>query len=389
MQTLLFWLAVINAVIVVPIVVVAYFGGRSITQLVDVQPRSKPPDGSDAWPLVSIVVSARNEEQNIEPALRSLVAQDYPHLQYLVVDDRSTDATGAIVDRLAEEFSQLKIVHLHELPAGWLGKNHAMQRGIEQSDGEFILLTDADVVMEPTTLRRAVGYMLANRLDHLPMGPHVEMPNWALESFAVTFFVFLSIYARPWKAKDPKSSAAIGIGAFNLIRAEVLRAVGGIKPLAMRPDDDIKLGKLIKQNGYRQEYVGGAGTIGVPWYGSLGEVLVGLEKNTFAAVGYSITAVVLVTALIFFLNVWPFVAVCLPIGGARWINAAVVLSLLGLSYQAASDLGARKSCALGFPLFAALMIYIQWRSMLLTLIRGGIRWRDTFYPLRELKANKV
>jgi len=358
-------------------------GNRSIPNLKDIAPT--PP----AMPRVSVIVPARNEEGKIEEALRSLLAQDYPYLEIVVVNDRSTDRTGAILESLRESQPRLRLVDLQELPTGWLGKNYALFIGSEQATGALLLFTDADIVMDSTTVSRAVAFLLDHRLDHLTLAPQVIMPSISLDLFVGGFSVFLSLFARPWKAKDPQSSAHIGIGAFNLVRAEVYRAVGTHQAIAMRPDDDLKLGKLIKKHGYRQDIVAGRGLVQVRWYASFGEMIDGLMKNAFSALEYSVLAVILSSAAQLVLSVWPFVAVFVTSGWTRILNLVIVLIILWLCWEAARFTGARRWFGVAFPLATLLFIYIVWRSMLITLATGGITWRGTHYPLSALRANKV
>ncbi|MDX1948064.1 MAG: glycosyltransferase, partial [Pirellulaceae bacterium] len=341
------------------------------------------------WPSVSLIAPARNEERNIEAALRSLMKLDYPNLEITLVNDRSTDRTGEILDRLAAEFPRLNVVHLTELPAGWLGKNHAMQLGADRSHGEWLLFTDADIVFEPSTLRRAVGHALDQNLAHLAATPDTHMPSWLLRAFTVTFAVYFSLFVRIWAIRNPRSSAHIGIGAFNLVRTDVYRAVGGHERIRMRPDDDLKLGKIIKLGGHRQDVVHGAGMIGVEWYASLGELIRGLEKNSFSATEYSVWFTVLTSLVSLVFNVWPFFAVWIVPGPTRWIYAAVCIALWWMALMAARGMKAPPSCAIAFPLTVLLLVYIQWRTMLLNYYHDGIRWRDTHYSLAELRANKV
>ena len=351
--------------------------------------RDLPIPDLDRWPSVSLIAPARNEERGVEQAVRSLVQLDYPELEITIVNDRSTDRTGEILDRLAAEFPQLNVVRVQELPPGWLGKNHALQLGADRSRGAWLLFTDADVVFEPTALRRAIGYALAHDVDHLAATPDPQMPTWFLRSFVVTFAMLFSLFVRIWAIRSSNKRAHVGIGAFNLLRAEAYRAVGGHGPIRMRPDDDLKLGKIIKAAGYRQDIVHGQELIRVDWYHSLSELIRGLEKNAFAGVDYSVPMIVFSSFMLLFLFVWPYLAVIFIPSPARWIYLASCLTVWTMALVSAVGMGAPATCALPFPITILLFVYIQWRTMILNYYHNGIRWRDTHYSLAELKANRV
>src|SRR6266850_2473571 len=139
-------------------------GYRRLRFLKDVMP-------ARAVPPMSIIAAARNEARGIEAAVISLLRLDYPALEIIIVNDRSTDETGAILERLARQHSRLTIKNISELPEGWLGKNHALYAGAAVASGTLLLFTDADVVFEPTTLRRAITLMEQDELDHLTAIP--------------------------------------------------------------------------------------------------------------------------------------------------------------------------------------------------------------------------
>lgn len=360
------------------------WGNRKIGAL-----RDQDPAGIERWPAVSVIVAARNEQLNLRPALLSLMDLDYDDYEVVVVNDRSTDGTGELLAELAREHSRLTVLTVHELPAGWLGKNHALWQGAERARGEYLLFTDADVVMERSTLRRAMAYVQREQVDHLAGSPGVIMSSLMLQAFVVLFVNLFALYTRAWKVADSRSSAFIGIGAFNLVRAEVYRAVGTHQVIAMRPDDDVKLGKIIKRGGYRQRILMAIELVRVPWYGSVRELISGMEKNAFSGVDYRVSLVLAATVALLLFDIWPFLAVWILTGPARYLYAAVVVVLLGRSLKTAHEMRMSLWSAWLFPVAVALMIYIQWRAMLLTYIHGGIRWRGTHYPLSELKANKV
>jgi cellulose synthase/poly-beta-1,6-N-acetylglucosamine synthase-like glycosyltransferase len=358
-------------------------GNRTIRFLRDLPPLASP------LPRVSIVIPARNEERNLEEALRSILALDYGNLEIEVVEDRSTDRTGEILDRMAAADPRLRVVRVRELPPGWLGKNHALWLGAGKATGEFLLFTDADVVMAPSVLRRAVGAMVADGLDHLTASPEIERPSALFEMFIGAFSLFFALFTRPWKVKDPKSPRYVGIGAFNLVRASAYRAVGGHRTIAMRPDDDLKLGKILKAGGCRQEFAFGQGMLRVEWYASVRELIQGLMKNAFSGVDYRVSVVVFSTVFQLTLLVWPFLAILVTTGATRWLNLASVLVLVSLCWINAPLAGVRRWHGIGFPLATLLFLYIVWRATVLTLWNDGIDWRGTHYPLAELKANKV
>jgi cellulose synthase/poly-beta-1,6-N-acetylglucosamine synthase-like glycosyltransferase len=381
---LLFWLAAGTAAAFAGILAELGRAARKIRRLGDVPPL---PDAE--MPSVSVVVAARNEARGIEPALRSLLALDVPRLEVIVVDDRSDDATGAILDRVAAGDPRAVPIHVTALPPGWLGKNHALWLGAARAGGELILFTDADVVLQPDTLRRAARYLRENRLDHLPAGMHVDMPGWLLQTFGVVFGILFSLFSRPWKASDPRSKAHVGIGAFNLIRADAYREIGTHRAIAMRPDDDLKLGKLVKKHGLRQDFVDASEHVRVEWYHSVREAIRGLRKNGFAGTDYRLSLVLLATVTQPLAFIWPFVAVWVTHGATRVLNLITVAIILALFAGSARVQRVRWWYGFATPLAIVIFLVAVWNATLYALIHRGIEWRGTHYPLAELKANRV
>jgi glycosyltransferase involved in cell wall biosynthesis len=383
MHAISFYLALLTAIAWVYFIVVISLGNRSTVYLKDIKPFDRP-----VPPKVSVIIPACNEERNIREALQSVLCQDYPNFELIVIDDRSKDSTGAILDAMARADRRLHVVHITELPAGWLGKNHALHFGAAQATGDILLFSDADIVMHPSAVSRAVRYLLEEGLDNVTVLMEVHMRGFWLNVFTLAFGIFFSIYSRFWRARNPQSDAHVGIGGFNMLRAEVYRAIGGHQPIAMRPDDDMKLGKLIKQAGYSQELLLGKAMLRVEWYASVGELIRGMEKNAFSGLNYSLLFLFFSTLMILLFNVYPFVAVLITDGATRLINLTVVLLILAVSLASASLQNRPRWYALGFPLATMLFIFILWRSSVLTVMRGGIDWRGTHYSLAELKANK-
>lgn len=344
---------------------------------------------AERFEKISVIIPARNEQQHIETALRSILRIDYPEIEFIVVNDRSTDATGSILERMSAEFPHMKIVNIDQLPPGWLGKNNALYQAAKNADGDWLLFADADIWFEPSTLRRAISYVQHFKLDHLAVTPAIEMPGFVLKLFVVSFVAMFCAYFKPWQARNPKSSRYVGIGAFNLVRREAYWKAGSHEAIRMRPDDDMMLGKIIKKNGFRQDTAHGVGVLTVPWYSSFREAIIGLEKNAFSGVNYRISIVVAGAAFLLLTHIWPFVAVFVRSGVEQIAYGLTCLILIGLAARITAWMKVSPLAAIGFPLGVLLILYVQWRAMYLTLSQGGIRWRDTHYPLSELKANQV
>ena len=383
-MNILFWIATATFILTILGSLDLLWGNRSVRAL-----REISPDHTHSLSRVSIILAARNEQRNIREALTSLLELGYPDYELIAVDDRSEDDTGRILDDMAAKYFRLKVIHVDVLPPGWLGKNHALWVGSQRATGELLLFTDADIVMEPTVLTRAVAFLEQNRLDHLAATPSMRMPTTILGMFGAAFIIFFSLFSRPWKAKDPSSGCHIGIGAFNLVNAEVYRIVGGHETIRLRPDDDIKLGKIIKQAGFRQDVAYAPEFLVVEWYATLREVIIGLEKNAFSGADYNILLVLVGVLIHTLCSIWPFVAVFITRGAVQGMYLATVVLILLVVADGARFHHSRPWYAFGYPLMSVLFVFILLRTMLLNILQGGIRWRGTFYSLKELKANKV
>jgi hypothetical protein len=346
------------------------------------------PRGLTSYPAVAIIIPARNEEAKIAEALSSVLALDYPDKEVVVVDDRSTDATGEVLERLATQHPQLRVLHVTSLPVGWLGKVHALQMGLAATDAPVVLLTDADIVFERDTLKRAIQYLESRPLDHLAMLPEIRVPGVLLNLCVGVFGVYFGLVYRPWKASDPGSTRFIGIGGFNLVRRAALVQAGGLARIALRPDDDLQLGRMLKQSGCRQELVWGLGAAHVEWYSSLRQFAEGLEKNLFAGFGYSLPAAILGSLAVFLLNVWPVIGMALSEGPARALFAATCATWMLAFVSSSHRTGQWPWLAVLFPFGAVLQLCVTANAVFRTVRDGGIHWRGTFYSLNELRSPK-
>jgi glycosyltransferase involved in cell wall biosynthesis len=340
-------------------------------------------------PRVSLLFAARNEEEKLPAALVTLMEIDYPNLEVIAVDDRSSDSTGRLLDEFAAAHPRLRVVHVAELPPGWLGKPHALQKAFEVSNGDWLLFTDADVRFEPDAVRRAVALAAQRKLDHLTLFGDVEMIGF-WEKVLITFFAFMfQLASDPHRANNPHSRFYVGVGAFQLVKRSTYVASGTHRRLAMEVIDDMKLGKIIKQSGFRSGVGIARESVAVRWHAGVGNLVRGVTKNFFAAAGYSLPFVVVAVAGLLLMNITPFLGVFFGHGWIRALAAASLVILVFFHTAIAVTMRVSPLYALTHPLGALLMIYMLLRSTVVTLKQGGIVWRDTFYPLDELKRGVV
>jgi glycosyltransferase involved in cell wall biosynthesis len=348
------------------------------------------PAAADAdCPRVSILFAARDEEEKLPAALATLAQLDYPQLEIIAVDDRSEDATGHILDEFAAAHPRLKAVHVRELPLGWLGKPHALQKAYEASTGEWMLFTDADVRFQPDALRRAVTMEKALQLDHLTLLVDMDMTGF-WETVLMTFFgLAFHLGNLPYSVSNPNSRMYVGVGAFQLLARAAYEKSGTHRRLAMEVIDDMKLAKLVKQAGFRSAVGVAEAAVVVRWQAGLGNLLRGTTKNFFAAFGYRLWFAVLGVAAMLAMNVLPFAGLAFGSGWVRVFSAIAVA--IALCFHVGIDIAMRVSplYALTHPLGALFFCYMVARSTAVTLWQGGITWRGTFYRLEELKRGVV
>jgi hypothetical protein len=345
-------------------------------------------------PRVSIMFAARDEAEKLAPALDSLLSLDYPAYEVIAVDDRSGDTTGTIMDEFAARDSRLRVIHIEELPSGWLGKPHALNSAYQLATAPWLVFTDADVIFAPDSLSRIMTLAAEQNIDHLALMTQMTMVGF-WERVVMTYFgLGFTLGTEPWQASNPKSSKFTGIGAFQLMRREVYDAVGGHRNLAMEVIEDMKMGKLVKKAGFRSQAGYAAQHIRVRWQAGLGNLVRGTTKNFFAAAGFNLPLVCTQVFGIFLMSVFPWIALPLLLitksFGLPLLFASIAVGI-ALCVHVALSFGAKASPLYGLthPIGALIFMWMLARSTIITLSRGGILWRDTFYPLADLRRGMV
>jgi hypothetical protein len=358
----------------------ALWSVRSIKLL----PPGRP--GAGSTPTCTVVVAARDEQAGIEATVRGLLAQEGVDLRVVVVDDRSTDQTGTILRAVAATDPRLSVVRIDHLPAGWLGKCHALHAGATLAATEWLLFADGDVRLSPDTVARAVRRAQEDEADHLTLVPGVR--GATLVGAAGHLLLNLSLARRAEATNRDCAVVHLGVGAFNLVRTSAYRALGGHAPLRMEVVDDLKLALLVKRAGGRSRAYFAPRDVDADWCASLLGLVRDLEKNHFAVTGYRL-APVLAGALVMALF-WVGALVGPWAGTTAGLAAGLGLAALILpAAVAAVRLRTSVASAILVPLLLPLLGISLVNSTVRTLWRGGVRWRETFYPLAALRAGLV
>jgi len=337
----------------------------------------------NTWPTISAIVPARDEARSLGQAVESRLSDDYPCLQVIVVDDRSSDSTGAIADELAARDDRVVALRIEELPAGWLGKTHALARGIEHATGEWLLVSDADVHLAPGGLRKAMAYCEREGLDFLALVPAFRA-SFVVDVLWTVFMRVLAMLVDPAAVRDPGSKIVMGSGAFMLARRSVFDRTPGYEHLRMETTDDIGLGMMMKQAGGRCDFANGYGIASISIYHTLGEFFRGVEKNAGALAGAPFVAVAAAMLAAGYFELSPFLAIASGVTWAVWLGIAAA-SVATLAAVASLWVNTRTVLpALFWPIGWLLVAGGVLRAAWLLHVRGGLMWRDTFHSKEEL-----
>ena len=347
----------------------------------------------EKWPRLSIIIPACNEEEHIESAIQSLIAQDYPELEIIIVNDRSTDNTGDIIDRLASVDDRIKPVHIDILPTGWLGKLNAMHQGVKQASGEWLLFTDADIHFSPGILRRSISFLLDQHADHLALMPKVIIKGFWLDVAIRTFGLLFFITTRVESINRPNSKAYIGIGAFNLVSRDIFNRTSGFEWLRLEPGDDVGLGMMVKQAGGVTRFALADEDLSLGWYPNVPAMFKGLEKNLFGPGAHyqwwRMTFQVV--------SLWALVAApVVTLYFAVFNNSLLLLTLAALVFsihiifsiffirERQSETFRLLLFPIGVLLVSIMMLYAGYKC----IRNNGIDWRGTHYPLEKLRQGQ-
>lgn len=331
-------------------------------------------------PGVSVLVPARNEEAAIARCVASLLAQDYPDFEVLVLDDESTDRTREILGSLAASDARLRVLEGQPPEVGWLGKPWACAQLAARATGELLYFTDADTCHVPEALRAAVTALEGERADLVSGFPRQELRTWG-ERLIVPFFSWVTFVFTPlrlaYRVRLPALSCAVG--QMLLIRRSVYETIGGHGAVRAEIAEDLALTRQVKAQGYRWRMVRAADLVSCRMYRNGREAVAGLSKNLFAAFGFRLIPYLFAWLWLALMTLAPIVALGLTaLGAAPDVPLGATLACIGLavilwgvSYR---ELGLPPYLAGLYPVSVLVMQGVAWRSLWLSLT-GGLYWK--------------
>jgi chlorobactene glucosyltransferase len=349
-----------------------------------------PDDILKSPPLVSVLIPARNEAENISRSLTSFMKQDYPNMEILVLDDNSSDNTGLIVKRLAKKDSRIKLFKGKPLKEGWLGKCYACQQLSEYAKGDYFIFTDADTLHFNKTVSNALATLLKNKLDALSAFPNQIMVT-IHERMTVNFINFAILSFLPLilvkKAKTP--FFCVAIGQFFLFKREVFEKIGGFEHVKTEIIEDVYLAKEVKKFGYKYMVFDGNGNISCRMYKNLKEVVRGFSRFIYAAFDFNIVMEAIAIFFVSILFLVPFLLLPIGIFIFRWsgslitLNIIQILAVLTIKIMLALKFKYRILDSLLTPLSIVYMVFLAGNSYLQTKVGRGINWKGRTYNMEN------
>ena len=384
------WILILVALAWCGLALYAFWGVAGVTIL---RPASRPAT-LPPLPRVSIILAARNEQETLPATLESLLGLDYPDYEVILVDDDSDDRTGAIADEWMERSAsrgKLRVIHNHELPAGWRGKVHALSLAEKAATGEWVLATDADVVFEPTLLRQAVILALQKDAQLLSLTPELEMQSLAERVVMPAFGLLLFLFFPPRLVNHAGSRRALAAGAFLLMRRKVLDSLGGYGRLRDTLIEDLRMAEMFKHHGQRIHLAVTRSVFSTRMYKNWREVFEGLARSAWEGTGRSIwkvlggvmmgsvLAVLPSISLLSLLLVHAIAGASPALDSALLAAAAATGMTVLIYYPVITFAGLAPWYAFSLPLASVFYSAVAITSALSNLAGPGVRWKGRRY----------
>jgi chlorobactene glucosyltransferase len=335
--------------------------------------------------LISVIVPARNEAANIERCVRSLLAQTYPNLEIIVIDDGSTDATPAILARLAAESSRLQVIIGRPLPRGWLGKPHAVHQGARRAQGDWLLFVDADVTLEPSVLSSAYMAAQRDRAAMISLWARQELGTW-WERIVQPVIIGLNHAIDPFQRSSSlrHPNAVCANGQFMLVDRQAYEQIGGHAAVRDELVEDQKLSWHFKRAGHRVLMLDGTWGLSTRMYTSLRGIWEGWSKSNFLMLGRSYlvvlagvltTAIVIVSPAVLFICSLLMYVLYHQGSHLLLINLLLIIALLSTRWRMRSYFPTPLTDYLWHPIGGLIFIGIILNSAYRHTWRRGVVWK--------------
>lgn len=345
-------------------------------------------------PRVSVIVPCRNEAAGIETCLRSVLAQDYPAIELIAVDDRSDDGTADVIDRLAIMEPTLKTLHVRdgELPAGWLGKPNAVTRGVAIATGDWLVFIDSDCTLAPAAVREAVAIGLSRGFDLVSFVPRfVGSGFWDSLLTPLCGMATGGMYSMHWANAHSRPQTAFACGQFIAVRRDAYEHIGGHEALKDSAGEDVEMARRMKRVGLKPRLGWGMDLVTTRMYASLGDIFRGWGRNFIAASRGKPWRVLAAIGFLFLFTftVWPALVVGLthdvPLNSRVWLGlAALHFVFITVAMVDGYRWGRNKvAYALLWPLGTVLLLALFVRSLYQS-VRRQVTWRGVRYDLKPL-----
>ncbi len=343
------------------------------------------------FPSISVIITAKDEENEIEDAINSRLESDYPNIEFIIVNDRSIDKTLQIINGIAKKDKRVKVVNIKDLRDGWLGKINALNEGKKIANGDWLLFSDGDAFIKPGTLKKVIRLCLKNNIDFVAVLPEFYSSNFVVDVPVSIFFRSLMTMGRAYKAEDKKSRVSVGSGSFNFVRREAFEKAGEFEKLKMEVIDDVAMGQILKSSGAKTSMLIGKKFVGVKWYSNLKSLFDGMGRAMMAGLGnFNFFQLFLLSTIAFIIDTTPFI-ILIPFGIPYLQLIGIVSIVFIISATIITDNLMNRSFYYSFflPIGYLLIYLIALYGGLRIFINRGLIWRNTFYSINDLKKGRV
>jgi chlorobactene glucosyltransferase len=367
----------------------AVFAGQRKMRLLTRPPIE--PVRPESAPSVTILIPAKDEGERIRACVQSALAQDYPNFSVISIDDRSTDSTGSVMDELAAADPKLRVLHVTEAPAsGWTGKNNALWQGQKLATGDWLLLVDSDVILEPDALSASMAVVLRKKFDLLSLLPRLESHSfWESLLVPLAASAASSMYMIALTNAAYMTKTAFANGQFMLMTRKAYDSFGGHERVKDRYCEDVEIARILKTSGFRPRVSWGNEFAAVRMYSSLAAIFRGWSRIYYAAQVGSPWRVLAAATFVVLCGFTGYLA--LAWGLARWamvgwnsagywvigaiVHLALMTSCLATLYRWSGN--PRRNAFL-FPLGGSMLMVIFARALKMCVTKK-VEWRGTAY----------